>query len=141
MNNNITKKSVFRDFHEYWYYAKYLSEQQRSIVYNSLPEKQRKSLNKSYQKGGWSDVFFRNEINDIIDELRERYGYDLIELRSKILKGKSVYLPTKFWEIVEDQISQYKLKDVKYITDGINAVICKENPKVTLLEKDNKKNK
>ncbi len=135
-NNNMTKNHVFRDFHEYWYYAKYLSEQQRAIVYNSLPEKQRKKLNKSYQKGGWSDVFFRNEIDNIIDELKSRYGYDLIELRSKILKGKSVYLPTKFWEIVEEQISQYQLKDIKYITYGVKAVVCKENPKVTLLEKE-----
>lgn len=136
MNNNMAKNCVFRDFHEYWYYAKYLSEQQRSIVYNSLSEKQRKKLNKSYRKGGWSDVFLRNKIDSIIDELKDRYGYDLIELRNKVLKGKSVYLPTKFWEIVEEQISQYQLSDIEYITSGVKAVVCKENPKVTLLEKE-----
>ena len=33
----------------------------------------------------------------IIDELKDRYGYDLLELRAKVFAGKSVYIPTKFW--------------------------------------------
>jgi len=138
MKKKSLKDSVFKDFHEYWYYARYLSEQQRAIVFNSLPSEQKDYLNDSYQKGSWGDVFYRNEINDFIDELKDRYGYDLIEIRSKILKGKSVYIPTKFWEIVEEQMSQYKLKDVKYIMSGINAIVCKENEDVTLLTSSNK---
>jgi len=129
----MIKNSIFKDFHEYWYYARYLSEQQRKIVYDSLPAIQQKYLTKSYNKGSWSDVFYRNKLDGIVDELKERYGYDLIELKSKALKGKSVYLPTKFWEIVEEQLSKYKLRDIKHITHGIEAIICEENPNVTLL--------
>jgi len=129
----MIKNSIFKDFHEYWYYARYLSEQQRKIVYDSLPIIQQKYLNKSYNKGSWSDVFYRNELDGIVDELKERYGYDLIEIRSKVIKGGSVYLPTKFWEIVEEQLSKYKLKDIKHITHGIEAIVCEENPNVTLL--------
>ena len=129
----MIKNSIFKDFHEYWYYARYLSEQQRKIIHDSLPITQQKYLKKSYSKGSWSDVFYRNELDGIVDELKEKYGYDLIELRSKVLKGKSVYLPTKFWEIVEEQIGKYKLKDVKHITYGIEVIVCEENPNVTLL--------
>ena len=138
MKKKSLKDSVFKDFHEYWYYARYLSEQQRAIVFNSLPSEQKDYLNDSYQKGSWGDVFYRNEINDIVDELKDRYGYDLIELKSRVLNGKSVYIPTKFWEIVEEQMSQYKLKDVKYIMSGISAIVCKENENVTLLVNSNK---
>ncbi len=131
----MLKKTVFKDFHEYWYYAKYLSEQQRKIIHDSLPVNQQNFLKKSYNKGSWSDVFYRNKINKIVDELKERYGYDLVEIRSKVMKGKSIYLPTKFWEIVEEQLSQYKLKDVKYIMSGVGVEVCKENSNVTLLKR------
>jgi hypothetical protein len=129
----MLKDSIFEDFHEYWYYARYLSEEQRTIIYNSLPSEQRKHLNLSYKKGSWSDVFYRNEIDDFLDEMKDRYGYDVLELRAKALTGKSVYIPTKFWEIVLEHMNQYNRRNVKYITSGIKDIQCKNNPNVTLL--------
>jgi len=129
----MLKNLIFEDFHEYWYYARYLSEDQRTIIYNSLPSEQRKYLNSSYKKGSWSDVFYRNEIDNFLDELKDRYGYDVLELRAKVLTEKSVYIPTKFWEIVSEHMNQYNRRNVKYIMSGIKDIRCTKNPNVTLL--------
>ena len=129
----MLKDLVFEDFHEYWYYARYLSEVQRTIIYNSLSSEQRKCLNSSYKRGAWSDVFYRNEIDQFLDEMKDKYGYDILELRVKAISGKSVYIPTKFWEIVMGYMNQYNKEDVRYIISGIRSIQCEKNPNVTLL--------
>ena len=129
----MLKDLIFEDFHEYWYYARYLSEGQRTIIYNSLPSEQKKYLNSSYKRGGWSDVFCRNEIDYFLDEMKEKYGYDILELRVKALSGKSIYIPTKFWEIVTEYMNQYNRKDVRHIMSGLKDIQCEKNPSVTLL--------
>ncbi len=92
----MIKKLVFDNFSEYWYYARSLSENQRKIIFRSLSIEQRNFLDSSYRKDGWNDVFYRNEVNERLDELKESYGYDVVDIRSRVLKGKSVYLPSKF---------------------------------------------
>ena len=103
----MLKKPVFSSFSEYWYYAKYLSRAQRKIIYKSLPSEQKRFLDDSYLLDGWNDLFYRNEIDERLDGLKEAYGYDILGLRAKILKGKSVYVPTKFWQVVREQMEQY----------------------------------
>ncbi len=129
----MTKGLIFKDFREYWYFARYLSENQRTTVFNSLPSDQRKYLNSSYTKGEWNDVLLRNKIDEAIDELKDRYGYDLLELRAKVFAGKSVYVPTKFWKMVLEQMDEYDQRYTQYIVSGIRDVQCEENKNVTLL--------
>ena len=129
----MLKDLIFKDFREYWYFARYLSKSQRTTVFNSLPSDQRDYLNSSYTKGEWNDVLLRNEIDKIIDELKDRYGYDLLELRAKVFAGKSVYIPTKFWEIVFEEMDKYDQRYTQYIMSDIKDIQCKENPNVTLL--------
>lgn len=129
----MQRNPIFKDFHEYWYYARYLSEHQRSIVFQSLSDEQRDYLNKSYHKGEWGDLFYRNEIDAFLDEIKDKYGYDLLELRIKILNGKSVYIPTDLWNLIKGYLEQYKYKDVKHILSRIKFIQCHKNPKVTLL--------
>lgn len=129
----MLKGTVFKDFNEYWYYARYLTEYQRDIVYQSLPKEQQEYLSESYKRGEWSDVFYRNEIDVFLDELKEKYGYDVLSMRAKALKGKSVYVPTKFWDIVVRQMNKYKAKDVQHILSGLRNIQCDSNPNVTLL--------
>jgi len=129
----MIKKHVFDNFSEYWYYARSLSESQRKILFQSLPTEQKSSLDSSYRKDGWNDVFYRNEINEKLDDLKESYGIDVIEVRSKVLKGKSVYLPSKFWQIVEEQMSQYRPEAVQFVISGIKGIVCKVNSEVCLI--------
>jgi len=120
----MLKRPVFSGFAEYWHYAKYLSREQRKIIFKSLPTSQKKFLDDSYLREGWSDLFYRNEINDKIDSLKEDYGYDLIDIRIKVLQEKSVYVPTKFWKIIE------------FVMSGIKVTLCEDNKEVCLIERD-----
>ena len=129
----MIKKLVFDNFSEYWYYARSLSENQRKIIFRSLSIEQRNFLDSSYRKDGWNDVFYRNEVNERLDELKESYGYDVVDIRSRVLKGKSVYLPSKFWQVVEEQMSQYRPEVVHFVMSGIEGVICKANSEVCLI--------
>ena len=69
----MIKKPIFNNFSEYWYYARALSENQRKIIFRSLPSEQKASLDSSYRKDGWNDVFWRNEVNERLDELKEAF--------------------------------------------------------------------
>ena len=129
----MIKGAIFKDFGEYWHYARSLSEYQRIVVFSSLPVPEQDSINESYARGAWMDVFYRNEIDEILDELKDRYGFDVLDLRMKALMGKSVFIPTKFWDIVVEQMSKYELSDIQHVLSGIDAIPCKENPKVSLL--------
>ena len=132
----MLKKPVFSNFADYWYYVRYLSGEQRKIIYKSLPNRQKELLDKSYTTEGWSDLFYRNDVNDLIDELKEAYGYDLLNIKAKIKKGKSVYIPTKFWQIVEEQMDRFKPDVVDFVMNGIKVVQCEKNKEVSLVVYD-----
>ena len=134
----MVKKPIFDNFSEYWYYARSLSENQRKIIFRSLSREQKASLDSSYRKDGWNDVFYRNEINERLDELKEAYGYDVIDIRIKVLKGKSVYVPSIFWQIVEEQMSQYRPEVVQFAISGLEKVVCKVNLEVCLIARGEK---
>lgn len=129
----MVKKPVFDNFSEYWYYARSLSENQRKIIFKNLSSEQKSLLDNSYRKDGWNDVFYRNEVDERLDDIKEAYGYDILDIRSKVLKGKSVYVPTKFWQIVEEQMSQYRPEVVKFVMAGIRAFPCDKNKDVCLI--------
>ena len=132
----MLKKPVFKDFTEYWYYARYLSREQRKIIFKSLSSEQKKCLDNSYLKEGWSDLFHRNEVNEKIDELKESYGYDVLEIRLKALQGKSVYVPVNFWTIVEEQFSQMVPDAVEFVIEGLKSIPDNKNDQACLIVYD-----
>jgi hypothetical protein len=124
---------VFKNFLEYWHYARFFSEHQKEIILSGLTALEQSSLLKSCNQGGWNDVLNRNILNETVDEIREDYGFDLIDLRYRILHNKSVYVPTNFWEYVLSKFEDYENEQVEFVLGGIKAISCKENKKVTLL--------
>ena len=124
---------IFKDFLEYWYYARFFSDRQKEIIFGSLPYEEQDSLIKSCNKGKWDDVLNRNILDDSIDEIKKEFGYDLIDIRYRVMKNKSVYIPTSFWEYVLERFEDYKDEQVNFILGGIDAIVCKENKHVTLL--------
>ena len=136
MGCKMLKKLVFKNFAEYWYYARYLSREQRKLIFKSLSSEQRKFLDSSYLEEGWCDLFNRNQVNDKIDELKESYGFDVLEIRLKVLKGKSVYVPTKFWKIVEEQFDQIVPEAVEFVIGGLKSIPENKNDQVCLIVYD-----
>lgn len=136
MECKMLKKPVFKNFTEYWYYARYLSRGQRKLIFKSLSSEQRKYLDNSYLSEGWCDLFWRNEINLKIDELKESYGYDVLEIRLKVLEGKSVYVPAKFWQIAEEQFGQHAPEAVNFVMGGLKAIPDEQNDQVCLIVYD-----
>jgi len=135
MTNSCPQRNVFKNFPDYWHYARHLSKDQRRVVFNSLPPEQQDLLTKSYNTGKWDELFFRNDINDKADSLKEEFGYDLFLIRIKVFSNKSVYLPSKFWEIVEKEFKKYK-DNADFVIGGIKSVVCEENENVVLLVRD-----
>jgi len=126
-------KLIFKDFSEYWYYARTFSDRQKEIIFNSLSTQEQESILNSSKKGKWGDVLNRNILNNMIDKIKEEYGFDLIDIHYKVSHNKSVYVPTVFWEVILEKFGEYETSHVEFILGGIEAVVCKENKQVTLL--------
>ena len=135
----MQEKMVFKSFTEYWHYARNLSDSQRKIILNSLPQEQQYYLVHSYKIGGWDCVFARNKIDEILDKLNKKYKYDLLSIRAKVMKGKSVYLPIDFWYLACQEISDYGEDHAEYVLGGIKAIKCSSNKEVVLLVHSNEK--
>jgi hypothetical protein len=128
-----TETPVFESFVDYWYFTRSLSDHQREIIFTSLSYEQRVRIERSYEKGGWHDVLMRNELNKYIDKIRKEFKYDLLDIHCKVMQGKSVYLPRRFWDKVLRELDEYKSGDTHFIIGNIMTILCEENKQVVLL--------
>lgn len=124
---------VFKDFLEYWHYAKTFSDKQKEILLGSLDKEEKDYIIDSCSDNKYDDVLNRNILNQTVEEVKKEFGYDLIDIHYKIIKNKSVYIPTNFWEFVLDKFKDYSDSQLQFILGGIDAIVCKENKQVTLL--------
>lgn len=131
--SSLKNNQVFKNFVEYWHYTKNLSEDHRQIIYKSLPIEERNRITKSFERGKWQDVFSRNAINGILDDVKDKFGYDLLELRSQALRGKSVYIPRIIWDYTLFELKGFDEESTNLVVGGIHGVVCKENEDIVLL--------
>jgi hypothetical protein len=129
----MLKPAIFKDFSEYWYFVRRLSDNQRQLVFEGLSSEQKRYVEDSYRKEGWADVLARNEIDALLDKLKDKYGYDVLDIRAKALKGKSVYAPARFWDLLESHLRQYQSSSVSFVLSGLKTIPCKENEQVVLV--------
>ncbi len=105
------------NFQNFW--RKYKSQplEARRKYVDSLSNRDRHKLFSSFFQDGWYDLFLQNEIDDILDFVKEKYNIDLIDMRIKILKYKKVFL---IEEVVWDHIAELFMEyDSTYNTDLI----------------------
>jgi len=115
------KDMVFKDFSEFWSYTKLLNNYQRDILFSKLSSDEQKEIGKSYHDGYWEDLFMRNKIDDVVDGIEKDFGINLINLRIKILQGKSHYMKKSEWKFISDILAQYSYRHIKYLVDGISV--------------------
>jgi len=113
---------VFINFLEYWHYAKHFSEKQRTVFFNSMAKDEQERIEKSYVSGGWDDVFKRNIIDKMLDDFKDNYNVDLIDIKYKVLHNKTIYLSKKIWSIMTSELYQYGEDHIEYCLGGIKGV-------------------
>ena len=117
----MKNKTIFKNFGDYWSYAKYLSLNQRDVIMAGLPDKQREHLVSSFQSGGWEDLVIRDELSNIAEKIKEEMGLDLVFNRCKIMSGKSVFMRKSEWKYVKDLLESYKEEHTFFIIGNIKA--------------------
>ena len=115
------ENTIFRNFAEYWCYAKWFTEHQRDIILSSLDDKQRKNFISSYKNGGWEDLVIRDEIDRKIDSLKKDIDIDLLACRCKVMSGKSVPMKKENWECIKKMFKNYKASHTYYVLGGMKA--------------------
>lgn len=113
---------VFDNFADYWSYAKHLTTKQRESILRSLPKAQRKAIDESYCKDGWEDLFIRNDLDKILDEIVKTTGWDLLSVRCKVLSGRDVFVSRLLWEDINRRFNSSSAKHLYYIFGGYRAI-------------------
>lgn len=112
----------FKDFSEYWHYTKSLTDKQRKVLHSSLPEKQRKQLEKSYKEGGWEDLFLRNRVDVLLDEILKEHDFDLLSIKIMVIKGKKIYVKKDFWNQIILKFKGIGGKHIHHVFSGYEAI-------------------
>lgn len=89
-------------FGEYW--AKYASRSVRSrkAYFDALPQEEQRLLLESFYSENWPALFFRNMLDETLDEIKRTYNIDLIDLRIKALRCRRTFLIERdVWEHIE----------------------------------------
>ena len=115
-------KKVFKNFQEFFSLTRPLTSNQRSKLLDSLPAPERRRLIRALHTEGWEDLFIRNELDELVDMIKEDFGEDLILLRVKVLSGNIQKVRKSFWIYVDDVFSSYSLKHKWHILEGIETV-------------------
>lgn len=112
-------KKAFKNFSEYWHFTKNLPEYQRQLLVSSMPSSEQKALKLSYDRGGWEDFFMRNACDQTLDEIKDKSGQDLIQLRVKVLSGKPQLMHKTLWQYVNNCFDGVHWEYIAYIFEGI----------------------
>lgn len=126
-------ESIFRDFEEFWFYTRSFSNVQRETLFQSLSDAEQKRLKHSFQNDGWEDLFMRNKIDRILDQVREQFGIDILQIKAKVANGRSHYMKKSEWDFITDILREHKDHHKFYALGGMRAEVV--NPSTVLLIK------
>ena len=118
------------DFVNYWREVRDLTPEERGVLYSSLPENEQKQIKKSYDEGGWKDVFLHNQIGELCDEIKEKKGIDLYGIKARIvIKKDRILVKKELWDEVWSMFHEYRgCFDLSYVFGGINKEVFGLDP-------------
>lgn len=119
----MKREDIFNCFEDFWVLTQDFTDFQRNKILKSLPQEKADSLIKEIKLEKWEDLIYRNKIDKIIDEVKEKFNVDLLDKRRKVLKGKSQYISDKCWNYFVNAISEVNVdaKHYNYVLAGIRA--------------------
>ena len=114
---------VFDNFLEYYSLTKGLQEYQKEIIFNCLSRKEQRYLARAFRTEGWEDLFIRNEIDHLVDEIEEDFGINLVSVRIKVVSNKEVHKVRKpLWQYINDAFSKYSLRHIWHLFEGVRVI-------------------
>jgi len=128
---------TFKDFKEYWHFTKCLNQNQRDLIFASLPPKQQHLIKASYNRGGWGDVIMRDAINKVINSVKAEFNCDMLSVRCRVLSDKSVYVPRDAWDYFVSEMEKFSIEHSYFVFGEIRGIVCKSNTDVVLVVKNN----
>jgi len=114
-------KKVFQNFEEFVSLTRPLTVEQRKKLVEYLPTPEKRSLLKTWQLQGWEDLFIRNEIDQIIDFIRDKFNEDLISLRIQVKTGNICKVKRSFWDSVLVMFEPYSDEQKQYVLESIET--------------------
>ncbi len=108
-------------FEKFW--SKYSSkplEERRNYV-NSLSREDRDILFSSFFDDGWYELFLENELNNMLDYVKEKLNIDLIDMRIKAIKhNKILTIDKQTWTYIEEIFKEYgNIYEIDVIFGGL----------------------
>ncbi len=113
------RERVFENYEEFFTLTGPLNREQRNIILKQLSSLERKSLLRFLKSSGLEDVMTMNEVDRILDSIKEEYSHDIIELRIKILSGNNMRVEKTFWDYVISLFSNFSWQYKWNIFEGI----------------------
>jgi hypothetical protein len=129
------KKLVFKNYGEYLYMTKKLSNHQKMMIFDSLSRDEKKSLEKALVDEGWDDLIWQNEIDSKTDLIKKIFGKDVIDLKIKVLKGKKIRIKTSIWERRVDEFKSVPDSMKNHIFSGLYFKIDRNDSHFGTLQK------
>jgi len=110
------------EFEQFW--SKYSSKplKERRDYVDSLSTQDRNILFNSFFADGWYDLFLQNEIDIMLNYVKDKFDIDLIDIRIKALKYNKIFLVEKsIWDNVLAVFNEYDtLYDIKIVFGGLS---------------------
>lgn len=82
---------------------------------------------------GYHDTWCRSRIGRQLDELRSKFGIDMLDIRRQVLSGRTVCIPIAAWKSLVTIVTKYAPEHSRFVISGIQACYNKEKPEFTVL--------
>lgn len=111
----------FDNFQEFFALTRPMNESQREKLLECLPSSERRHLLRARSSEGWEDLMIANQIDILLDQIKDEFNEDLILLRIQVLSGHIKKVRKAFWLYVNDVFASYSIRHKWQIFEGITT--------------------
>ncbi|MHC5182806.1 MAG: hypothetical protein ACYSPI_00790, partial [Planctomycetota bacterium] len=76
-------------------------------------------LRKKPRFKGYHDTWCRSRIGHLLDELKKKYGLDVLECRREVLSGATGLVNEKYWGMLMTELRKFKPEHTRFVLSGI----------------------